>query len=305
MRCVKDIPTVTPPPPPPPTPTLTVTPNPVRLDHKAGSQAAIVVTTNQSDWAVSARPSWIDVNTSTGAITANEANNATTERSGQLTITAGQAAPVAITVIQAARPFVPYPDVDPALLAPPGVLGVSESGELTLRGSREYEGTDIASNAGFGAVHEETVYIVLYKFGSNVAIPIQGSVNWSGISPSNTNGWPNDPCPYATVNPQGGKDAGAHVPSIVNNYWNGMSGLAPGGNVRLKNGKTVQGRYSTDWKMFLPYTKTRMYNGLINNTYWSSSSHDSQGSRYLMISPSTTRVMVVASEIAAPVRCVR
>lgn len=54
--------------------------------------------------------------------------------------------------------------------APPGVLGVTPSGELTLRGSKLYKGTDVEKNSQFGPVHEEAVFVAYFRWGSMVAI---------------------------------------------------------------------------------------------------------------------------------------
>lgn len=57
------------------------------------------------------------------------------------------------------------------ILAPPGVLGVGvESGRLTLRGSKEYAGTDVEWQSEFGPLADETVYISYFKWGSLVGM---------------------------------------------------------------------------------------------------------------------------------------
>ncbi|MDR2910279.1 MAG: hypothetical protein LBV47_02780 [Bacteroidales bacterium] len=54
--------------------------------------------------------------------------------------------------------------------APPGVLGVTASGELTLRGSNLYKGTKVAADSEFGPVHEEAVFVAYFRWGSLVSI---------------------------------------------------------------------------------------------------------------------------------------
>jgi hypothetical protein len=54
--------------------------------------------------------------------------------------------------------------------APPGVLGVTPSGELTLRGSALYKGTAVEKDSQFGPVHEEAVFVAYFRWGSLVAI---------------------------------------------------------------------------------------------------------------------------------------
>ncbi|MDR2968699.1 MAG: hypothetical protein LBV32_03730 [Tannerellaceae bacterium] len=79
------------------------------------------------------------------------------------------------------------------LLAPPGVLGVTASGELTLRGSKEYRKSSIdgdilydgtRGHSEFGLVHEETVYTVYYMWGSLIAIsslPVNGTFSMKDV----------------------------------------------------------------------------------------------------------------------------
>ncbi len=56
-------------------------------------------------------------------------------------------------------------------LAPPGVIGVgAASGRLTLRGSQEFAGTDVAANSEFGPLADETVWAVYFKWGSLIAM---------------------------------------------------------------------------------------------------------------------------------------
>jgi len=61
--------------------------------------------------------------------------------------------------------------------APPGVLGVTPRGELTLRGSKAYKGTRVERNneSEFGPLHEEDVYIAYFRAGSLVAINSTGN----------------------------------------------------------------------------------------------------------------------------------
>ena len=66
------------------------------------------------------------------------------------------------------------------ILAPPGVLGIgSSSGKLTLRGSKEYKNTSVATGADgvstldFGPIENETVYAAHFKWGSLIAISAQ------------------------------------------------------------------------------------------------------------------------------------
>jgi hypothetical protein len=166
VRCVKAGPAVV--------PTLTVTPDPVYVGYDAGSKAEIVVTTNQSSWAVSAKPAWIDVDTSNGTITVNNTNTGTSERSGPLTITAGSATPVTVTVIQAPQPQLPFGKT----VAPPGVLGYTAgSRKLTLKGSREYAGTELETKSEFGRVSNETVYVAYFQYGSLIAISSEANDN--------------------------------------------------------------------------------------------------------------------------------
>ncbi|MDR2968698.1 MAG: hypothetical protein LBV32_03725 [Tannerellaceae bacterium] len=141
-------------------------------------------------------------------------------------------------------------------LCPPGVLGVTADGkELTLRGSREYAGTVVERDSEFGKVHEQTVYAVYYKFNSNIAIhrdlQFTGGYNGNGIAftgdgwnanevawippnpsssyntyrdldaPSNTWSWPNNPCPFATVNKAKDKATGYKVPDSGGTVDNG------------------------------------------------------------------------------------
>ncbi len=63
------------------------------------------------------------------------------------------------------------------LHAPPGTLGVSESGDLTLRGSKLFDGTPVEAESPFGQVHEKNVYIVYFKWGSTVAMSSDSSLD--------------------------------------------------------------------------------------------------------------------------------
>ncbi len=56
-------------------------------------------------------------------------------------------------------------------LAPPGVLGVDVvTGQLTLKGSKEYAGSGLDTGSEFGDLSKNTVYVALFKRGSLVGI---------------------------------------------------------------------------------------------------------------------------------------
>ncbi len=57
-----------------------------------------------------------------------------------------------------------------AMLAPPGVLGVTKGGKLTLRGAKEYAGTPVETHSEFGPLESESVYMVYFKHSSLIAI---------------------------------------------------------------------------------------------------------------------------------------
>ncbi len=52
------------------------------------------------------------------------------------------------------------------LLAPPGVIGITENGKLTLRGSMHYAGTIVEKNSQFGPLESQPVYILYFTFNS-------------------------------------------------------------------------------------------------------------------------------------------
>ncbi len=63
------------------------------------------------------------------------------------------------------------PRTTTGILAPPGVLGVDiVTGQLTLRGSKEYAGTELETYSEFGALSENTVYVAMFKRGSLVGL---------------------------------------------------------------------------------------------------------------------------------------
>ncbi len=75
--------------------------------------------------------------------------------------------------------IIPPPDLTlsaASILAPPGILGYTLKGELTLRGSRGYKHTPVATGADgvstteFGPIHDEQVFIAYFKWGSAIAI---------------------------------------------------------------------------------------------------------------------------------------
>jgi hypothetical protein len=295
IRCVKAVSAVA--------PTLTVTPDPVYVGYDAGSKAEIVVTTNQPGWTVAQKPYWIDVDTSTGAITVNNTNTGASERTGQLTITAGSATPVTVTVIQAPEPQLPFGNV----VAPPGVLGYTAgSRKLTLKGSREYAGTVLETNSEFGKVSNETVFVAYFQYGSLIAISSEANdgtfddqdIVWAPIGyknastqanalaaakaaiggwttvPSSTTNWNGvvasglgDPCKYAEA---GG--SGWQVPSknqlsgfnINTTKWYGIGQFTS--HIPYSAGRVMGASAPHDWSMFLAATGSRnSMSGAVSN----------------------------------------
>lgn len=65
------------------------------------------------------------------------------------------------------------PDIfSSGVLAPPGVLGYTASGKLTLEGSKEYKANsniEAYANVEFGKLSDETVYVAYFKWGSMIA----------------------------------------------------------------------------------------------------------------------------------------
>jgi hypothetical protein len=294
VRCVKAAPAVA--------PTLAVTPNPVYVGYEVGYKTDIVVTTNQPGWTVSAKPDWIDVGP-TGVVTVNQTNTGASERSGLLTIAAGSATPVTVTVIQAPPPLPPAGNV----VAPPGVLGYTAgTRKLTLKGSREYAGTELETQSEFGRVSNETVYVAYFQYGSLIALSSEANdgtfddqdIVWAPVGyknaktqaaaltaakdaiggwttvPSSATNWNGavasglgDPCGYAEA---GGSEW--QVPSksqlsgfnISTTKWYGKGGFAA--PVPYSEGRVLGASAPHDWSMFLAATGSRnSMSGAVSN----------------------------------------
>jgi hypothetical protein len=169
-----------------PTPLLSVDPAAITVAYTAGTDNTSTVTTNvATGWTAVSNATWITLTDAQGAtgedvIFSVAANPSTTaSRTGTVTVSAGTAAPVTITVTQSG-PTTPLNGV----LAPPGVIGyIAGTNTLTLRGSKEYADADADANGNNvndfvefaktihpDGLETETVYAAYFKFGSLIAI---------------------------------------------------------------------------------------------------------------------------------------
>ncbi|MDR0333194.1 MAG: hypothetical protein LBI15_06980 [Dysgonamonadaceae bacterium] len=142
----------------------------------ASSQTLKIFSDAPGGWKIEGKPDWITLDWNAGdenntvdfvdiIITCND-NSTSSERRGEFYVVTGLLKKK-ITVNQTYFHF-----------APPGVLGVTESGKLTLRGSNTYAGEAAINTFAvneFGGLEDEAVYLALFKFGSLIAINASGS----------------------------------------------------------------------------------------------------------------------------------
>ncbi len=131
-------------------------------------------------------PTWLTLNPasddadmlSTASLIA-ERNGTGDDRTAYVLIKAGRLTYV-VEVTQSSGLALPVGGV----IAPPGVLGVgSQTGKLTMRGSKEYAGSVLEeyANQEFGGLEDETVYMVHFKYGSLIAMSANTFDDaWSG-----------------------------------------------------------------------------------------------------------------------------
>jgi hypothetical protein len=121
--------------------------------------------------------------------------------------------------------------------APPGVLGVnSVTGELTLRGSKEYAQTDVATRTDgkgtleFGDLSKETVYVVYFKWGSLIGV---GGGSEGDVFGKNDIVWAPEGYDLKTLFGQiDGQDQAADqwalVPYVIDGIWPETADLSEG-----------------------------------------------------------------------------
>ena len=284
---------------------LTANPGNLVFAYNASLGQDVTVTTNQGTWsAVSSDPSWCTLSPSSGttgySFTVTCAiNGGYTPRTATITVTAGGLTDY-VTVTQ--MPMT-------GIFAPPGVLGVTRDGYLTLKGSVEYAGTSVAASAEtFGGLSTETVYLVYFKWGSIVASssdPYHTDFSRDALvwSPAAYNlgalktsiGTLTGASAWALVPTHPSMSAGATFGNDITNGfgdpcrfadngngvapwktptgnpWNGLSTLEMNHTTINAGGTSIDGRTTPDNSMFLPYAAMRYYFGLgaIGGYYWS------------------------------------
>jgi hypothetical protein len=119
------------------------------------------------DWGTGGnQSSWLTVTqTATSLVFAASNNASNNERIASIVVSAAGVPSITISVVQ---------DVAPSgVHAPPGVLGATASGKLTLRGSQIYASNPQISayaESEFGSLENEDVYLLHFKWGSVVGM---------------------------------------------------------------------------------------------------------------------------------------